>query len=114
LNARETAIGYKNRGDREAPARQSPSSGDQLVMKQEPTKNNLMVLGKRSPHSYFTPLLTRPLLRGVNMAGFTHRPGFEIKIFQKKYFPQKIPLHLLFNPVIASLKPQCPPVVPPL
>jgi hypothetical protein len=69
-------------------------------MKQEPTKNNLVALGKLSPHSYFTPLLTRPLLTGVNMARFTHRPGFEIKIFQKNYFPQKIPLHLLFYPVI--------------
>jgi hypothetical protein len=109
LNARKTAIGYKNkvteakvgkgdRGDREAPASQSPSSGDQLVMKQEPTKNNFVVLGKRSPHCYFTPLLTRPLLTGVNMAGFTHRPGFEIKIFKHFYFSQKIP-------VIASLKP---------
>jgi len=39
------------------------------------------------------------------MAGFTHRPGFEIKIFQKNYFSQKIPLYLLFYPVIASLKP---------
>jgi len=116
LNARKTAIGYKNkvkeakvgkgdREDREAPASQSPSSGDQLVMKQEPTKNNLVVLGKRPPHCYFTPLLTRPLLTGVNMAGFTHRPGFEIKIFQKNYFSQKIPLYLLFYPVIASLKP---------
>jgi hypothetical protein len=116
LNARKAAIGYKNkvkeakvgkgdREDREAPASQSPSSGDQLAMKQEPTKNNLVVLGKQPPHCYFIPLLTRPLLTGVNMAGFTHRPGFEIKIFQNFYFPQKISLYLLFYPVIASLKP---------
>ena len=119
MNARKTAIGYKNkvkeakmgkgdRGDREAPASQSPSSGDQLVMKQEPTKNNLVVLGKRPPHCYFTPLLTRPLLTGVNMAGFTHRPGFEIKIFQIFYFPQNFTLYLLFYPVFSLQTPAVP------
>jgi hypothetical protein len=67
-------------------------------MKQEPIKNYLLVLGKRPPNCYFTPLLTRPLLTGVKMAGFTHRPGFEIKIFQFQ-FPHKIPfcLYLLFT-----------------
>jgi hypothetical protein len=117
LNARKTAIGYyKNevteakvgkgdRGDREAPASQSPSSGDKLVMKQEPTKNYLVVLGIRSPNCYFTPLLMRPLLTRVNIAGFTHRPGFEIKIFQHFFFSQKFSLYLLFYPVSTSLKP---------
>ena len=115
MNARKTAIGYKNkvkeakvgkgdREDREAPASQSPSSGDQLVMKQEPTKNNLVVLGKRPPYCYFTPLLTRPLLTGVNMAGFTHRPGFEIKIFQKTNFTKNSPV-FAFLPGIQSSKP---------
>jgi hypothetical protein len=75
-------------------------------------KKNLVVLGKRPPpHCYFTPLLTRPLLvpllTGVSMAGFTHRPGFEIKIFQNifyKKFPYRKPIYLLFfYQVIASL-----------
>ena len=41
------------------------------------------------------------------MAGFTHRPGFEIKIFQKKYFSQKkapvfafLPGYRLFKAVV--------------
>ena len=57
IDARKTAIDYKkiatvakdgkgDRGDREARASQSLSPGDQLVVKQEPTKNYLVVLGK--------------------------------------------------------------------
>jgi hypothetical protein len=47
-------------------------------------------------------LLMKPLLTGVEMAGFTHRPGFEIKIFQIFYFPQNFTLYLLFYPVFSA------------
>jgi hypothetical protein len=47
-----------------------------------------------------------PLLTGVKMTGFTHRPGFEINIFQIFYFPQtNFTLHLIFLPGIRPLKP---------
>jgi hypothetical protein len=49
-------------------------------------ENNFGCLGKPvnslDSNCYLTPLLMMPLLTGVKMAGFTHRPGFEIKIFQ--------------------------------
>ena len=57
---------------------------------------------------YLTPLLMRPLLTGVEMAGFAHRPGFEIKIFQKQYFPQNFTLYLLFYPVFSLQNPAVP------
>jgi hypothetical protein len=50
----------------------------------------------------------RPLLTGVKMAGFTHRPGFEIKIFQIFYFPQNFTLYLLFYPVFSLQNPAVP------
>jgi hypothetical protein len=49
-----------------------------------------------------------PLLTGVKMAGFTHRPGFEIKIFQNKYFPQNVTLFLIFSPVFSLKNPAVP------
>jgi hypothetical protein len=58
--------------------------------------------------SYLTPLLMRPLLTGVEMAGFTHRPGFEIKIFQIFCFPQNVTLYLLFYPVLSLHNPAVP------
>jgi hypothetical protein len=49
-----------------------------------------------------------PLLTGVKMAGFTRGPGFEIKIFQKNYFPQNFTLYLIFYPVFSLQNPAVP------
>jgi hypothetical protein len=50
----------------------------------------------------------RPLLKGVEIAGFTHRPGFTIKPFQIFYFPQNFTLYLLFNPAFGLQNPVAP------
>jgi hypothetical protein len=55
-------------------------------------------------YCYLTPLLMRPLLTGVEIAGFTHRPGFAIKPVQIFYFPQNITLYLLFYYPVLSLQ----------
>jgi hypothetical protein len=59
----------------------------------------------------------RPLLKGVEIAGFAPRPGFTIKPFQIFYFPQNFTLHLLFCPVFSLQNPavpglQCPDFTP--
>lgn len=75
-------------------------------------ENNFGCLGELvnsiGSHFYLTPLLMRPLLTGVEMAGFTHRPGFKIKFFQIFYFPQNFTLYLLFYPVFSLQNPAVP------
>jgi hypothetical protein len=48
------------------------------------------------------------MLTGVKMAGFAHRLGFEIKIFQIFYLPQNFTLHLIFYPVFSLKNPAVP------
>jgi hypothetical protein len=58
-------VGKGDRGDREAPASQSPSSGGQLAIKQEPTKNNLVVFRKTvSTLLFYTPIDEAVVNRG--------------------------------------------------
>jgi hypothetical protein len=60
------------------------------------------------PNFYFVPSLMRPLLTGVKMAGFTNRPGFEIKTFQKIYFPQNFTPYFIFYPAFSLQNPAVP------
>jgi len=53
-----------------------------------------------------------PFLTGVKMAGFTHRPGFKIKIFQIFYFPQNFTLYLIFTRYSVFKNLQYPAAVP--
>jgi hypothetical protein len=49
--------------------------------------------------------MMRPLLTGVEMAGFTHRPGFEIKNLPNFLFPTKFYPLFAFLPGVQSSKP---------
>ena len=102
--------GMPIRGDSNTHTSETPRSRAHIKAEISRLENIFGCLGELvnslGSHCYLTPLLMRPLLIGVEMAGFTHRrPGFEIKIFQIFYFPQNFTLYLLFYPVFSLQKP---------
>jgi hypothetical protein len=109
--------GMPFRGDSNTYTIETPRSRAHIKAKASRLENNFGCLGKLvnslGSNCYLTPLLKMPLLTGVKMAGFTHRPGFEIKIFQKKIFSTKCyPLFDLLPGVLSSKTLQCPAAVP--
>ena len=104
--------GMPFRGDSNTHASETPRSRAHIKAEISRLENNFGCLGELvnglCSNCYLTPLLMRPLLTGVKMAGFTHRPGFEIKIFQIFYFPQNFTLYLLFYPVFSLQNPAVP------
>ena len=98
------------RGNSNTHTSETPRSRAHVEAEISRLENNFGCLGKLvnslGSNCYLTPLLMRPLLTGVKMAGFTHRPGFEINIFQIFYFPQtNFTLHLIFCPVFSLQNP---------
>jgi hypothetical protein len=106
--------GMPFRGDSNTHILETPRSRAHIKAEISRRENNFGCLGlgklvnSPGPNCYLIPLLMRPLLAGVKMAGFTHRPGFEIKIFQIIYFPQNSTLYLLFYPVFSFQNPAVP------
>ena len=104
--------GMRVRGDSNTHTSETPRSRVHAVAEISRLENNFVCLGKLvnnlGSHCYLTPLLMMPFLTGVKMAGFTHRPGFKIKIFQIFYFPQNFTLYFLFYPVFSLKKPAVP------
>ena len=101
--------GMPFRGDSNTHASETPRSRAHIKAEISRLENNFGCLGELvnglCSNCYLTPLLMRPLLTGVKMAGFTHRPGFEIKIFQIFYFFTKFYPVFAFLPGIQSSKP---------
>ena len=75
--------GMPIRGDSNTHPSETPRSRAHVEAGISRLENNFGCLGKLvnslGSHFYLTLLLMRPLLTGVEMAGFTHRPGFEIE-----------------------------------
>ena len=103
--------GMPFRGDSNTHASETPRSRAHIKAEISRLENNFgclreLVNGLCS-NCYLTPLLMRPLLTGVEMAGFTHRPGFEIKIFHKI-----LPCICFFTRYSVLKTLQCPAAVP--
>jgi hypothetical protein len=102
--------GMRVRGDSNTHTSETPRSRAHVEAEIFRLENNFGCLGAKlvnslGSHCYLTHLLMMPFLTGVKMAGFTHRPGFKIKIFQKQISPQNFTLYLLFYPVFSLQKP---------
>jgi hypothetical protein len=103
--------GISFRGDSNTHTSETPRSRAHIKAGISRLENNFGCLGELvnslGSHCYLKPLLMRPLLTGVGIAGFTHRPGFTITIkpFQMFYFPQNFTLYLLLYPVFSLQKP---------
>ena len=104
--------GMPFRGDSNTHTSKTPRSRAHIKAGISRLENNFGCLGELvnsiGSHFYLTPLLMRPLLKGVEMAGFAHRPGFKIKFFQIFYFPQNFTLYLIFYPVFSLQNPAVP------
>ena len=96
-------VGMRAGGDSKTHTSETPRSRVHVEAEISRLENNFVCLGKLvndlGSHCYLTPLLMMPFLTGVKMAGFTHRPGFKIKIFQFFYFPQN------FTPAVFAFLP---------
>ena len=107
--------GMPFRGDSNTHASETPRSRAHIKAEISRLENNFGCLGKLVNGLPRSKLLFNTLsdeavvtITGVKMAGFTHRPGFEIKIFQFFYFPQNFTLYLLFYPVFSLQNPAVP------
>ena len=78
--------GMPFRGDSNTHTSKTPRSRAHIKAEISRLENDFGCLGELvnsiGSHFYLTPLLMRPLLKGVEMTGFAHRPGFTIKFFQ--------------------------------
>ena len=104
----EAKVGKGDRGDRGASASHIPSTGNQLVVKQEPTKNYLVVLGKWPLPKllFYTPVDEAAVNRGCCGRIYPHigrvlkSKSSNVFLFSTNFFPV-----FAFYPVIAPLKP---------